>query len=115
MRRKRLTRKEKIALSEENKVIKDEIAPITEQITPIDPETVYITDKDLKKKVVVFNEEDCFSDDFRSPTKFYFIMATGHHVYVRTRNRHTAQEICDKISGKKDFYRIREVILAQVR
>lgn len=115
MRQKRLTRKEKIALSEANKVIKDEITPITEQITPIDPETLYITDKDIKKKIVIYSEEDACDDNFRPPCKFYFIYCTGHYIYIKTRNRQEAQRICDLISGKKDFYTVKIVVKAIAR
>ena len=111
MRQKRLTRKEKIALSNNTSASLESIP----KHSSISPEELYITDKEVVKKIVVFKEEDALSDDFKPPTKYYFVYCTGHHIYIKTRNRLEAQRICDIISGKVEFYKVRQVMLAQVR
>lgn len=121
-KRKRLTRKEKIALSEaskkENGVIEELNGVNLQQNTPfkeIDPEILYISDKEIKKKIVIYTEEDACDDDFNPPCKFYFVYCTGHHIYIKTRDRMKAQEICDKISGKEGFYTVKIIFKAVAR
>lgn len=123
-RRKRLTRKEKIELfgEGEGKIenlidIKDLSSIIDEssetKFVPIDPEYLGIEDKKIIKKIVIHLEQDAWDDDFIPPAQYYFVNALGHHIYVRTNKRDTAQEVSNTLYGK-DFYRVKRVIRAVV-
>lgn len=118
-KKRRLTRKEKIELYGEKEedtitISQDNILQDNE-IMPISPESLLIEDKDVIKKITIYEEYDAWRDDFKPPSRYYFIYCTGHHIFLRTRDRHKAQEICDIISGKKGFYGVKSVITAQVR
>lgn len=110
-KRKRLTRKEKIEKYGELKTEEN----VSNEIVPVDPEELYISEKSIVNKITIYKEEDAWRDDFKPSSKYYFIYCTGHHIYVKTRDRMKAQEICDKISGQKGFYRINTVIKAIAR
>ena len=112
--RRKLTRKEKIELygEKQNDVV---IVPQNNEIIPVSPVTLLIEDKDVIKKITIYEEHDAWRDDFKPPSRYYFIYCTGHHIFLRTKDRLKAQEICDRISGKKGFYRVKSVVTAQVR
>lgn len=112
MRNKRLTRKEKIALSggEQPNEIKD----VETVFNQIPPEEAGIVDKKIAKRVLVYSQEDAMDDSFIPPKAFYFINAFGHHIYVATNRRDRAQEISDICFGKNK-YMVKKVIKAVTR
>ena len=48
-------------------------------------------------------------DDFVPPSAYYFLPATGDVLFLKTRDRATAQELCDEWSGVKGKYVIRAI------
>lgn len=64
----------------------------------------------LATKITTISEEDRFEDETKHPSKFFIINAFGEAIYFHTRSRLTAQQWCDKIYNRKDFFKVREVI-----
>jgi len=48
-------------------------------------------------------------DDFIPPSAYYFLPATGDVIFLKTRDRAKAQELCDEWSGVKGKYVIRAI------
>lgn len=109
-RQKKLTRKEKVALSQEE--FMEEVKE--KEFIPIPPEELGITDKEVIKKILIYSEEDVWDDDWRHPKMHYIVNALGMHIYFKTNSRATAQGLSDKIYGK-GFYQIKVALKAAIR
>ena len=52
----------------------------------------------------------CLTDDeFIPPSAYYFLNSMAEAVFIKTRDRATAQELCDEWSGVKGKYVIRAI------
>jgi len=57
-------------------------------------------------EIVTVEASEYLDEDFKHPTSYYFNNALGQRVYVRTRNRGVAKQVCDDYSGEANKYRV---------
>lgn len=57
-------------------------------------------------ETIVVTEEEYMEDGFKDPSAYFFKSATGSRVYVKTRDRKKAQEVCDDWTGRKGLYKV---------
>lgn len=62
-----------------------------------------------KSPYVVVAFESLEDDEFVAPSAFYFQPATGDLVFVKTKDRAKAQQLCDEWTGEKGKYTIRAI------
>lgn len=57
-------------------------------------------------KVTIVDQSELAEDDFKAPSKFYFVNALGEAVFIHARERYVAEQYITDNYGK-GFYKLR--------
>lgn len=56
-----------------------------------------------KTKITVVSFYDFNDDDFHKPSNYYIKNALGEYVFIHSRSREIAQQMCDEMYGKGQY------------
>lgn len=56
-----------------------------------------------KTKITVVSFNDFMDDEFHKPSNYYIKNALGEYIFIHSRSREVAQEMCDDMYGKGQY------------